>query len=318
MPQKRDNALACTKNWLAPVLNSASDYYHRGSSRHCGVPHNIFGRQQPHSGDAYAGICVRTGFLEYVQTKLTDTLTAGQDYLVEFYVSRAERSIGSAKEFGVKFNKKMTWALDEGGIQEQPNIDFPKPKGYKNKRKWTKLSAVYKAEGYEATLILGYFNYDKKKRYRGFCHYYIDDVSVTPIKSKADTLVSTKPEEVVTKPFEPVTGEAIALRNIFFVTNKSELLPESFPELNKLVSYLKENDNFIEISGHTDNTGNNDQNKLLSKARAKAVADYLIQNGIVKTRISYIGYGSFKPIASNDTDEGKQQNRRVEFTINKR
>ena len=95
-------------------------------------------------------------------------------------------------------------------------------------------------------------------------------------------------------------------------------MPTSFFELDKLVQYLTTSSNTtIKISGHTDNTGNQDQNKILSEARAKAVADYLIIKGIDKTRISFIGYGGLKPIATNDTDNGKKQNRRVEFIINK-
>jgi OmpA-OmpF porin, OOP family len=104
------------------------------------------------------------------------------------------------------------------------------------------------------------------------------------------------------------------LKNIFFTINKSELLSESFIELDKLVRYLNERP---KISGHTDNTGNEDQNKTLSESRAKAVADYLILKGIDKSRINYIGYGSSKPVATNDTNEGKQQNRRVEFIISR-
>jgi outer membrane protein OmpA-like peptidoglycan-associated protein len=112
------------------------------------------------------------------------------------------------------------------------------------------------------------------------------------------------------------TGERIILKNISFEVNKSILLPSSNKELNKLADNLIKNKNtVIEICGHTDNTGSEEKNKALSEARAKAVADYLISKGIDKTRTSYIGYGSTKPIAKNDTEEGRQLNRRVEFLI---
>jgi outer membrane protein OmpA-like peptidoglycan-associated protein len=74
----------------------------------------------------------------------------------------------------------------------------------------------------------------------------------------------------------------------------------------------------ITIIGNTDNTGNEEKNRILSEARAKAVAEYLTSKNIDKSRIKYTGYGSSKPIASNDTEEGKQQNRRVEFIISSR
>src|SRR5436190_1147852 len=123
MPDKENNSIMCTKNWNTPTKNAAGDYYHKGSVRHCGVPHNIFG-------------------------------------------------------------------MPEQGIQEKPDIDFPKSSGYKNKKKWVKLSAVYRAEGNESVLILGYFNYDKSKRYKGFAHYYIDDVSITPVENKKDSVAT--------------------------------------------------------------------------------------------------------------------------------
>ena len=119
--------------------------------------------------------------------------------------------------------------------------------------------------------------------------------------------------------FSPKVGEKIILKNIFFETDKSQLLPNSFDELNKLVEYLYKNKSTaIEISGHTDNTGTEEKNKKLSETRSKAVADYLISKGIDKSRIGYKGYGSTKPVAKNDTEEGKQQNRRVEFIIKKK
>ena len=83
-----------------------------------------------------------------------------------------------------------------------------------------------------------------------------------------------------------------------------------------IAKYLKENSDIrIEIFGHTDNSGEEKANKKLSIGRAKSVSEYLTTKGIDKKRITYNGYGSLKPIATNDTEEGKQQNRRVEFIL---
>jgi OOP family OmpA-OmpF porin len=112
------------------------------------------------------------------------------------------------------------------------------------------------------------------------------------------------------------TGEVIRLNNIFFETAKSELKPESFPELDGVVDFLSKNSAVeILISGHTDNVGSDDANMTLSENRAKAVVDYILSKGISTNRLSSKGFGESVPIASNDTDEGKAQNRRVEFTI---
>lgn len=116
--------------------------------------------------------------------------------------------------------------------------------------------------------------------------------------------------------FKPKEGQAIVFQNVFFNVNKFDLLPESFEELNKLITYLKENSSTtINISGHTDNTGNEESNKSLSTLRAKAIRDYMILENIESSRISYMGYGSSLPIANNNTEEGRPKNRRVEFMI---
>ena len=113
-----------------------------------------------------------------------------------------------------------------------------------------------------------------------------------------------------------VIGETIRLNNIFFDYNKSDLRDESYPELNRVVKLLFENPNInINIQGHTDNIGDAKYNQTLSENRAKAVADYIISKNVGKDRITFQGYGSEKPLTSNDTEEGRQLNRRVEFII---
>ena len=111
-------------------------------------------------------------------------------------------------------------------------------------------------------------------------------------------------------------GSSIILKNIFFDFDKASLKPESKTELERLISLLNELPNLrIEISGHTDNIGSAQYNKSLSERRAKAVVDYLIENGINSSRLTFKGSGFDNPIAPNDTEEGRQQNRRTEFKI---
>lgn len=111
-------------------------------------------------------------------------------------------------------------------------------------------------------------------------------------------------------------GSKIALRNIFFDSGQATLKPESNSELDRLVSLLKDVPSLvIEISGHTDNVGSEGMNAKLSQARADAVVAYLVGKGIKKERLKSKGYGSTKPVASNGTADGRQQNRRTEFEI---
>jgi outer membrane protein OmpA-like peptidoglycan-associated protein len=110
-------------------------------------------------------------------------------------------------------------------------------------------------------------------------------------------------------------GNSIRLNNIFFDFNKSNLLPESYNELDKLISILNENPGFvIEISGHTDNVGSDSYNLTLSQQRAEVVVKYLKEKG-VKNSLTAAGYGKSKPVASNDNEEDRKLNRRVEFVI---
>ena len=111
-------------------------------------------------------------------------------------------------------------------------------------------------------------------------------------------------------------GTKIVLKNIFFDYAKATLRPTSESELNRLLKLLNDFPTLrIEISGHTDNRGSLKTNTRLSEARAKAVVDYLIKHGISADRLEYKGYAYFQPIATNDTEEGRQQNRRVEFKV---
>jgi outer membrane protein OmpA-like peptidoglycan-associated protein len=104
--------------------------------------------------------------------------------------------------------------------------------------------------------------------------------------------------------------------NILFKNNSYELPSAALIELNKLLQVLNENPSIkLEISGHTDNVGNQEDNLLLSTNRAKAIVGYLNSNGVDTKRLSYKGYGASKPIADNSKEEGRSINRRTEFTI---
>ena len=112
------------------------------------------------------------------------------------------------------------------------------------------------------------------------------------------------------------SGAKVVLQNIFFDVGKYELKPTSYAELNRVYGLLKKYPNLkIEISGHTDNIGNNDANVKLSKYRAFAVTTYLKQKGISANRLTAKGYGSSKPLASNESETGRAKNRRTEFKI---
>jgi outer membrane protein OmpA-like peptidoglycan-associated protein len=111
-------------------------------------------------------------------------------------------------------------------------------------------------------------------------------------------------------------GNTIILKNIFFDFDKATLRPESINELDRLVKLMNENPTIkIELGSHTDSKGSDEYNMRLSEARSKSVVDYLISKGISPSRLVAKGYGESRPVDTNDTEEGRQNNRRTEFKI---
>lgn len=114
----------------------------------------------------------------------------------------------------------------------------------------------------------------------------------------------------------PKPSKPIVLRNVFFETGSAALLPASTTELNRLAALLNEAPDLrIQINGHTDDQGDDASNQVLSENRAKAVYDFLIQNGIAAARLKFKGFGESKPVDTNATAEGRAKNRRTEFMV---
>ncbi len=128
--------------------------------------------------------------------------------------------------------------------------------------------------------------------------------------------IKSKPVPPPVKTIQKKLDEIIAIKNIEFETNRTIIKKNSYPILLKVVSILKEYPSIlISIEGHTDSRGNAEHNLELSKKRANAVMDFLTKKGISSKRLKAKGFGITKPIADNNTAEGRQKNRRVEFKI---
>ncbi len=121
-------------------------------------------------------------------------------------------------------------------------------------------------------------------------------------------------KNILLQPVE--VGTTVQLHNVLFAQSKPDILPESFPELDMVVDFLRANPSIkIRLEGHTDNRGVPKHNLRLSRARVESVEEYLVNKGISSRRISGKGYGGTKPIADNSNEETRKLNRRVEFTI---
>ena len=195
------------------------------------------------------------------------------------YDKKTDKPVGSKLTITIKGDKKTNFKLDAADGKYEQEIP---------KTGWYMLSAA--AEGYINA---------------------VDSVSVD------DPDMSPVTKDVYLQPIE--IGLTVRLKNIYFDFDKTSLKSQSFVELNKVVDFLKQNHTVeIEISGHTDSKGSDDYNLNLSQGRSQAVVDYLISQGIDSSRLAAHGYGETKPIDTNDTEEGRANNRRVEFTVVKK
>lgn len=139
---------------------------------------------------------------------------------------------------------------------------------------------------------------------------YLRLVEAPPGELKAVTAIAST---------STLPNATMRFHNILFDRGKSEIRPSSLGELNQVVGFLRSNSVVtIEISGHTDSTGSEALNLRLSEERARSIMRYLVTKGISSNRITAVGYGEARPITANNTESGRQQNRRVEFKMGTR
>lgn len=285
-----------------------------------------FGQQKPRTGESMVGITVfgcddgKPHCREYIQIQLREPLIVGQNYSIEFFTSHLPRSI-QVNNLGVFFSKKKYTEILDIPIEVTPQF-FSKEIIKVDQGGWKKVNGEFQADTNAKFLIIGNFFSDSltttnihSPNSLKYGYYYIDDILI-----KKEPPFLEVPEENKISTWEPIEeGKIIRLKNIFFDIDEAELLPHSHIELQKLLQLLQSYPNMIiEISGHTDIDGNDKYNLQLSTRRAKAVVEYLISEGISPHRTLYNGYGRSRPIAENNTAEGKQLNRRVEFLILKK
>jgi OmpA-OmpF porin, OOP family len=328
--------------------DASPDYFHkRCQSIDVDVPRNKMGIAEARSGTAYAGIYVYTNrytksnFREYLQLELKQNLNKDELYCVKAHVYLAQSSnralpalAMTASRFGLQKNHQSILEQVDVEIMHRPD------KKVLTDRSWVEISCTYKAVGGEKFIAIGNFSLDKDTKITGaieidsfrnpnvdFAYYYVDDVCVTSLKYNKTCncgsfeFGATQSREVIVldatlkeKTYE--VGRALILENVRFDKNKAILQESSFAALDEVVIILKKNPTYnIEISGHTSDKGDAEENHFLSKRRAKSVVDYLIASGINEKRLSYKGFGQSRPVALNDTEENRRKNERVQLLL---
>ncbi len=283
------------------------------------------------TGDCYAGLRFQKKYKEFVQVKLAESLHRGTTYEFEMYVRFAYWSNATLKLMGALFTK--VGYKSQGDALKTAIVDSVcKKGGFNNGFQWFKISGKYIADGGEKYLTIGNFSakvksdFIKLNKFKfGFkeAYYFIDDISLVKAKVIEEKIkveivgssIVLEEDSILDVKKGIKVGEKITLKNIFFENGHYYILPESFPELNKLAQYLIRNPSMeIRINGHSDNGGSKGKNQRLSEQRAREVFEYLIKKG-TQNKMYFKGFGSQFPVATNETDIGKAQNRRVEFEI---
>ena len=330
--------ISASYTWSKPSIGTSDLFCKCGKKQKkyslVSVPRNPMGNQSPHSGSCYAGLFAFSHgmYREYIQTQLNKSLEKNKNYQFKMYISLADYSRATVDQLGICF---LTHKADYKSSDVISNLN-PIYLRIENEVRndtvsWHSLTYTYKANGGEAYLIIGSFDINEMQHTKVKApkevrskinqvserdvYFFIDDVSLieTLDNSLNNNTIKKEKNEIATG---VSLDTPLILENVLFNTNDAQLLPLSFSELDKVLDYLKNNDQVcIEIFGHTDINGNESQNIVLSKNRARAVSDYFILKNIDKRRISYNGFGSAKPYATNNTEEGRRLNRRVEFIL---
>lgn len=280
----------------------------------------------------------------YMQAPLLCTLEAGQTYVLSMYVKPKEFILD---ELGAYFSDTLVVTYSDSRLIVPYQVRFINERSFIGKKnKWQKIQTTYVATGNEKFIVIGNFRVDSTLHWKrmgresAVCIYGLDNVTLTKqgdtsecdiseaesafyretrrhnFKRACNGSINLFEQMLETKPDTFFTNKPIVLKNVFFDFDKSDLLPQSYTELNILVQYLNEHAEYrIAITGHTDSMGTASYNEMLSSARALAVGNYLVSRGIKSMRISTRGKGSSEPVADNGTDWGREQNRRVEFLI---
>lgn len=279
-----------------------------------------------HSGENCVGMMTymvndkHDTYREYVQIKLKKKLKPKVKTYVEFWVEKEREAKLVSNNLGCYFSIKKVYSNTKENIEVKPQINFDTIINEQEK-KWVKLEAVfYPEQKFEYLVIGNFFGNDETeifefKNFNGsgytppYAYYLLDDIRVW---QEGD--VAEKPLVFESKPI--IKNEPIQLKNIEFEFNSDVLKTSSFAELEKLLSFLNNNQNVqIKIQGHTDNKGNEAYNQSLSNSRAQAVKEYLIGHGISEHRLTYEGFGESVPLQSNESEMGRSKNRRVEFVV---
>ena len=286
----------------------------------------------PAAGKVYAGLGIDTEG-EYLQGKLSKALTENMRYWVKVRMRLPIRfCFTPIDELGVVLTDSVFTATEDYTTIDMPSLKLVSNDlaPIKEQYQWQEISAIYTAKGGENLFLIGNFkdnnvsNFkkrtekpekpeeseeDEEGKKEKICTYiYIDMITVEEFKELSLKNYSSGSELSL--------GERLVMKDVDFETGLEKLKESSFTSLDALAKQLTNNSSLkIEISGHTDNTGDENTNRVFSKSRAQAVANYLVSKGAKASQFTVEGKGSSMNIAQNSSEANRKKNRRIEIKV---
>lgn len=305
--------------WSQPT-NGSSDYFFRQNETANMNISPYGGEQEPASGNAFAGFISWVPgreYREYVTGELAQPLVKGKKYKFRMKISTGAKCPYLVNELGVHFSSsRFEDKKTQFTVNLKPQVWLDVTTTQADPESWIEIENVFIANGGEQYFTIGNFANDSVMKIVkrsitevncGYNYYYADDIVVEPTDD--EPLLSGKKTLIAD---QVVSGNTFIARGINFDFDKATLRPESYFQLHEIAAELKRKPSLkVEIRGYTDSIGSESHNLRLSKARAKAVADYLVSTGIDRSRISHAGFGSANPVSGIDP----ALNRRVEFVF---
>jgi outer membrane protein OmpA-like peptidoglycan-associated protein len=339
-----ENKAYCPGNFNQQELNTITgwwqatdgtpDYFNACSDK-VGVPNNVFGSQKAKEGSAYAGLVTYSGggkqnYREYIQSKLSRPLVEGEMVCIEVWVSAADYCNFVTDGLGVLLSEKKVESNLQTVLGNLASLRNPSLNMLDEAEDWVLLSDTYIAKGREQFITIGNFLKDKElkiirrtedmgaKGNSTWAYLYIDQIAVLPVSKKTECSCENEywASIAVDPPLQLSEYKKIKLDAVLFDFDQALLTDTAVVQLNEVFALLKKNRSmFIEISGHTDIVGPDGYNLDLSKRRALEVIEYLKIKGIHESRLILTYHGKKVPVADNESEMGRHQNRRVEFEI---
>lgn len=346
---KRAGGILYATGWGSPTKRAA-DLFSESAPVESNVssPKNLGGEQTALSGSNYAGLrwwsYQNKEPRSYLQTKLTKQMKKDSLYCVRYYVSLGDLSKYATGELGAYIGKQKIEKDDESNLTFEVKVPNLRTKIYDDMFSWQGVCGVYQADGFEQYLVIGNFAANEKtpnaktKRPRGesrpqvfSAYYYVDNVELYPIKDRGqctcEQLDKAESEFIFSrkgainpnlKPAEKVDQQ------VFYFKRFQRSFDTSMENwLNDMVGSLKEDATVkVKLIGHMDAT-EVERTRVrpdlltLSKERAEAVKDALVEAGIDAARITVEAKSGDEPVDTSGTDIGMSKNRRVEVEVMK-